>query len=62
MSYNHKEVIVLMTYAFNAGFNKYETVEAGLEGRETDSEVRWILLKFDSEEEDKFIKKLEDDN
>ena len=44
--YTEEEVIKLMTAAWNAGFNKYETVEAGHESRETDIEVFWILQKF----------------
>ena len=46
--YSEEEVIKLMTLAWNAGFNKYDVVEAGLESKETDIEVRWILSKFKS--------------
>jgi len=42
-TFTESEVIALMTRAFNLGFNKYEVVDAGLEGRETDTEIRWIL-------------------
>lgn len=44
--YTEEEVIKLMTAAWNAGFAKYDFVEAGLEGKETDIEVFWILQKF----------------
>ena len=36
-TFTESEVIVLMTRAFNLGFNNYEVVDAGLEGRETDT-------------------------
>ena len=46
-TYTEKDVIKLMTSAWVAGFCKYEIVEAGLESRETDIEVDWILRKYD---------------
>lgn len=30
---------------FEAGFKKADTVEAGLEPKETEQEINWILLK-----------------
>lgn len=59
--YNYKEVMGLMVDAFNAGFNKHDTVEAGLESKETEEEVRWILAKFDHDDGE-FIKTLENNN
>ncbi len=53
--YSEEEVIKLMTLAWNAGFNKYDVVEAGLESRETDIEVRWILSKFKSSKSPKWF-------
>lgn len=50
--FNEYDVIILMTRAFNAGFNKYESVDAGLEGRETDLEVSCILEKYKREYND----------
>jgi hypothetical protein len=41
--FNNDEVVKLMTLAFEQGFRKYEVVEAGLEAKETDVEVRWIF-------------------
>lgn len=43
--YSEEEVIDLMTKAFESGFKKADVVEAGLEGKETDVEVKWILNK-----------------
>ena len=40
---SEEEVYELMIKAFNAGFNKYESVEAGLEGKEADLECANIL-------------------
>ena len=44
--FTEKQVYELMIKAFNAGFNKYESVEAGLEGKETDLECANILTKY----------------
>ena len=44
--HSKEEVYELMIKAFNAGFNKYESVEAGLEGKETDLECANILTKY----------------
>lgn len=44
--YSEKEVFDLMCKAFEAGFKKYDVVEAGLEGLETDAECNWILKKY----------------
>ena len=44
--YSEKEVFDLMYKAFEAGYKKYEVVEAGLEGLETDVECNWILKKY----------------
>jgi len=45
-SYSKEEVFGLMYKAFEAGFKKYDVVEAGLEGLETEIECNWILKKF----------------
>ena len=44
--YTEKEVFDLMCKAFEQGFKKYEVVDAGLEGKETDIECGWILKKY----------------
>lgn len=43
--YSEEEVKHLMTLAFEQGFKKADVVEAGLEAKETDTEVNWIFLK-----------------
>ena len=43
--YSKQQVFELMKQAFEAGFKKADTVEAGLEPKETEQEVNWILLK-----------------
>lgn len=40
------EVLELMCKAFEAGYKKYEVVEAGLEGLETEIECNWIFEKY----------------
>ena len=47
-SYSKEEVIELMKESFDAGFKKSDIVEAGLEAKEEDIEVNWILEKFES--------------
>lgn len=44
--YSEEEVLELMYKAFEAGFKKYDVVDAGLEGLETDIECNWILKKY----------------
>lgn len=44
--YSEEDVFDLMCKAFKAGYKKYEVVEAGLEGLETDVECNWILKKY----------------
>jgi hypothetical protein len=44
-SYSEEEVKHLMTLSFEQGFKKADVVEAGLEAKETDTEVNWIFLK-----------------
>ena len=44
--YSKQQVLELMKQAFKAGFKKADTVEAGLEPKETEQEVNWILLKY----------------
>jgi hypothetical protein len=44
-SYSEEEVFSLMCKAFEAGYKKYDVVEAGLEGLETEIECNWILKK-----------------
>ena len=44
--YSEEEVFYLMCKAFESGFKKYDVVEAGLEGLETDIECNWILKKY----------------
>ena len=46
--YTRNEVHMLMCLAFEQGFKKTDTVEAGLESKETDVECAWILTKYDS--------------
>jgi hypothetical protein len=43
--YSEEEAKHLMTLAFEQGFKKADVVEAGLEAKETDTEVNWIFLK-----------------
>ena len=45
-SYSKQQVLELMKQAFEAGFKKADVVEAGLEPKETEQEVTWILTKF----------------
>jgi hypothetical protein len=45
-SYTEEEVLELMYRAFKTGYTKYEVVEAGLEGLETEIECNWILKKY----------------
>jgi hypothetical protein len=44
--YSKEEVLQLMCKAFEVGFKKYDVVEAGLEGLETEIECNWILKKY----------------
>ena len=44
--YSTQQVLELMKKAFEAGFKKADIVEAGLEPKETEQEINWILLKF----------------
>ncbi len=44
--YSTQQVLELMKQAFEAGFKKADIVEAGLEPKETEQEVTWILTKF----------------
>ena len=39
------KVFELMKLAYEAGFKQADLVEAGLEGKETDENVRWIYTK-----------------
>jgi tRNA/tmRNA/rRNA uracil-C5-methylase (TrmA/RlmC/RlmD family) len=43
------DILELMRRAYNAGYNQYNIVEAGLEGKDTEENVRWILTKYQSE-------------
>lgn len=43
VTFSKKETFELMCKAFKAGYKKYEVVEAGLEGLETETECNWIL-------------------
>ena len=45
-TYSKKEVFDLMCEAYEAGYKKYEVVEAGLEGLEINIECNWILKKY----------------
>ena len=45
-TFSEKEVLELMYKAFEAGYKKYEVVEAGLEGLETEIECNWIFEKY----------------
>ena len=44
--YSKQQTFELMKKAFEAGFKKADVVEAGLEPKETEQEVTWILTKF----------------
>ena len=44
-SYSKQQVLELMKQSFEAGFKKADIVTAGLEPKETEQEVNWILLK-----------------
>ena len=44
--YSKQQTFELMKQAFEAGFKKADIVEAGLEPKETEQEVNWILLKY----------------
>ena len=44
--YSTQQVLELMKQAFEAGFKKADIVEAGLEPKETEQEINWILTKF----------------
>jgi hypothetical protein len=52
--YTEKEVRELMKLAFDAGYKKFELVEAGLEAKETDTEINWILTKHKKQNNGKF--------
>jgi hypothetical protein len=52
--YTEKEVRELMTLAFDAGYKKFELVEAGLEAKETDTEINWIFTKHKKQNNGKF--------
>jgi len=58
MIYTEEEVVILMTKAFETGFKQYEIVEAGLEGKETDQFVRWLLLGFKKKKHDRETNRL----
>lgn len=45
-TYTEKEVFQLMCIAFEVGYNKYDMVDSGLEKKETDVEVNWIIKKY----------------
>ena len=45
-TFSEKEVFELMCKAFEAGYKKYEVVEAGLEGLEAETECNWIFEKY----------------
>ena len=40
-----KQTFELMKKAFEAGFKKSDTVQAGLEPKETEQEINWIIMK-----------------
>ena len=46
VTFSKEEVLELMYEAFRAGFKKYDVVEAGLEGLETEIECNWIFEKY----------------
>jgi len=52
MIYTEEEVVLLMNKAFDVGFKQYDVVEAGLECKERDEFVRWILLGFKKKKSD----------
>ena len=45
-TYSKQQTFELMKQAFEAGFKKADIVEAGLEPKETEQEINWILTKF----------------
>jgi hypothetical protein len=48
-SLTNVDILELMRRAYNAGYNQYNIVEAGLEGKDTETNVRWILTKYETE-------------
>jgi hypothetical protein len=48
--YSYEDVLKLMKQAFEQGFKKADIVEAGLEGKETEEECRWILAKYNKDD------------
>ena len=44
--FNESQVLEYGENCFEAGFAKCDIVEAGLEAKETDIEVNWILIKL----------------
>ena len=46
VTFSKDEVLELMCKAFESGFKKYDVVEAGLEGLETEIECNWIFEKY----------------
>ena len=49
LSLTKVDIFELMRRAYNAGYNQYNIVEAGLEGKDTEENVRWILTKYQTE-------------
>ena len=44
--FTESQVLEYGTECFEAGFAKCDIVEAGLEAKETDIEINWILIKL----------------
>ena len=44
--FNESQVLEYGENCFEAGFAKCDIVEAGLEAKETDIEINWILIKL----------------
>jgi len=45
--YTKEDVLYLMTEAYNTGFKQADFVEAGLESKDVEGDIRWILNKFE---------------
>ena len=44
--YTESEVYDLMSKAFDCAWRKYDVVEAGLESKDMETELRWLLGKY----------------
>lgn len=44
--YTKEDVLDLMREAYEAGYKQADVVEAGLESKDVEGDIRWILNKF----------------